>query len=126
MANLKRNMIELVKNPEGVNNGDEPEIEKVWTPGFIALRVSRNAVQLYNELRDEKDTSEFDKFDKMVDFVAHEIYAGKITKDDIYDRMHAPGMEGAGSAKENIEEQIIFAAQGMQTESTKVFLARKN
>ncbi|SFP81055.1 hypothetical protein SAMN05421839_1952, partial [Halolactibacillus halophilus] len=31
MANLKRNMLELVKNPEGVQKGDEPEIEKVWT-----------------------------------------------------------------------------------------------
>lgn len=126
MANLKRNMIELVKNPEGVNNGDEPELEKVWTPGFLSLRVARDATQLYNELVNDEDTSEFDKFDKMVDFVANEIYAGKIKKDDIYDRMHAPGMEGAGSAKENIEEQIIFAAQGMQSESTKVFLERKD
>src|SRR5690625_1850050 len=34
MANLKRNMMELIVNPEEVAEGGEPEIKKYWTPAF--------------------------------------------------------------------------------------------
>ncbi len=37
MANLKRNMIELVGNPEEVLNGGEVEIQRFWTPPFLPL-----------------------------------------------------------------------------------------
>ncbi|WP_096269506.1 phage tail assembly chaperone G [Paucisalibacillus globulus] len=117
MANLKRNMLELVKNPEAIAKGEEPEIEKVWTPAFISLRVARNAIQFINDI--ELEVSESDKFDKLVDFVANEIYAGKITKDDIYNRMHAPG------GKEVLWDQVVFVAQGQQSDETKNFLAKK-
>lgn len=126
MANLKRNMIELVKNPNEVAKGDEPDIEKVWTPAFISLRVARNAIDFYNTLFNDEEMSELDKFDKMVDFVANEVFGGKVTKDDLYDRMHAPGTEEGSSAKEVLEDQIIFAAQGIQSDETKAFLAKKN
>ncbi|APC48297.1 hypothetical protein BME96_09010 [Virgibacillus halodenitrificans] len=118
MANLKRNMLELVKNPEAIVKGEEPEIEKIWTPAFIPLRVARDAIQLYNDI-DVEDMSEFDKFDKIADFVANEIFAGKITKDDIFNRLHAPG------GKNVLMEQIIFIAQGQQSDDTKNFLAKK-
>ncbi|WP_330948898.1 phage tail assembly chaperone G [Virgibacillus sp. MG-45] len=120
MANLKRNMLELVKNPEAAMKGEEAEIEKVWTPAFIPLRVARDAIQLYNEIEVDIEKSESDKFDKIADFVANDIYAGKITKDDIYNRLHAPG------GKDVLMDQLIFVAQGQQSDETKKFLAKKS
>ncbi|GLO64752.1 MULTISPECIES: phage tail assembly chaperone G [Bacteria] len=120
MAELVRNMMELVKNPEEVANGGEVEMEKYWTPAFLPLRVSRDAIQLYNELVEDVDISEIDKFDKMADFVANEIYGGKFTKDDLYERLHGPG------GKEVLEQQLIFVAQGQQSAETKNFQAKKN
>lgn len=120
MANLKRNMIELVKNPEAVMKGEEPEIEKVWTPAFIPLRVARDAIELTHELETDLEMSQSDKFDKLADFVASDVYGGKFTKDDIYNRLHAPG------GMEVLYEQVYFVAQGQQSDSTKNFLAKKN
>ncbi|MCG3418965.1 phage tail assembly chaperone G [Oceanobacillus jordanicus] len=120
MANLKRNMLELIKNPERVAKGDEPEIEKVWTPSFIPLRVARDAIELWHEIDTGSDMSEGDKFDKLADFVANDIYGGKITSDDIYNRLHAPG------GKNVLNQQIIFVAQGQQSDETKNSLARKD
>ena len=120
MANLKRNMIELVKNPEAILKGEEPEIEKVWTPAFISLRVARNALDLYNELEEDVTSPESEKFDKLVDFVANEIYGGKITPNDIYDRLHAPG------GRDALRETLLFVAIGQQSNDTKNFLAKKD
>ena|SRR5690606_30155853 len=119
MANLKRNMLELVKNPEAVLKGEEPEIEKVWTPAFIPLGVARDAIQLYQDMEQDIEMSEVDKFDRLADFVANEVYAGKITKDDIYNRLHAPG------GKDVLYEQLIFVTQGQHSSDTKNFLAKK-
>lgn len=113
-------MLELVTNSEGVIKGDEPEIEKIWTPAFIPLRVARDAIELWNEIDTAAEMSETDKFDKIADFVANEVYAGKITKDDIYNRLHAPG------GQDVLKQQLIFVAQGQQSDDTKNFLAKKN
>ncbi|WP_407270596.1 phage tail assembly chaperone G [Radiobacillus sp. PE A8.2] len=120
MANLKRNMLELVKNPEGVLKGDEPEIEKVWTPAFIPLRVARNAIEVWNQVETDAEMSETDKFDKIADFVANEVFAGKITPNDIYNRLHAPG------GQDVLKQQLIFVAQGQQSDETKNFLAKRD
>lgn len=120
MSNLKRNMIELVKNPEDVLKGGEAEIEKVWTPAFIPLRVARDAIQLSIDLETNIELSEIDKFDKLADFVSNEIYGGKIKKDDIYNRMHAPG------GKDVLYNQLYFVAQGQQSDETKKFLEKKD
>ena len=113
-------MLELVKNPEEVLKGGELEIERVWTPAFIPLRVSRSAIELYNELEENVELSEGKKFDKLADFVANEVFNGKITTDDIYNRLHAPG------GKDVLYDQVIFVAQGQQSDDTKKFLAEKN
>lgn len=113
-------MIELVKNPEAVLRGEEPEIEKVWTPAFISLRVAKSAMELYNEMEEDTITPEGEKFDKLVDFVANDIYAGKITPDDIYDRLHAP------DGKKHLQETLLFVAVGQQSDETKKFLAKKD
>ncbi len=112
-------MLELVKNIEEVNNGGEVELEKHWTPAFIPFRVCRDAVQLFDDLETDGEMSESDKFDKLADFVANEIFAGKITKDDIFERLHAP------DGKQVLYDQVIFVAQGQQSDDTKNFLAKK-
>lgn len=120
MAELVRNMMEFVKNPEEVANGGEVEIERYWTPSFIPFRVSRDAIQLYFDLEEETELNEIDKFDKIAEFVATEIYAGKFTKDDIYERLHGP------NGKAVLEQQLIFVVQGQQSAETKNFQAKKN
>lgn len=119
MANLKRNLIELVKNPEEAIKGEEVEIEKVWTPAFIPLRVARDAIQLIVDLENDTKMSESNKFDKLADFVANEIFIGKFSKDDLYNRLHAPDGKAA------LYDQVIFVAQGQQSDDTKNFLAKK-
>lgn len=120
MANLKRNMIELIKNPEEVNNGAEPEIEKIWTPPFISLDVVYEAMDLMSKTEDEEaDISEREAFDMMLDFVANKIYKDKITEEDLRTRLHAP------DAIETLQDQVLFIAQGQQTDETKKFLEQK-
>lgn len=126
MAKFKRNMIELVKNPEGVIKGDEPEIEKVWTPSFIPFRVTLKANELDTELRKNQELSMTDRIDMLADFVAEQVFAGKITKDDIFDRMHSPGFEGGESAEETLQAQVTFASMGVQTDETKNALSGKS
>lgn len=125
MSKLKKNMITLIKNPEEVNKGGEPEFERVWTVPFISLRVAREGASLIDELYESEELTEDEKLDKMADFVASKLFGGKITKDDLLDRMPAPGMEGHDTALVTIEKQILFAVNGEQTDETKNFLAEK-
>lgn len=119
MANLKRNMIELVSNPQEFAEGGEPEIKKYWTPAFIPFTKVREAMQLAAELEDN-DTSNFsESVDKLADFVTS-VYGDQFTKDDLYNGLHAP------DAISVIQEQVFFIAQGQQSDSTKKFLAKKN
>lgn len=111
-------MIELIKNPEEVAKGGEVDLEKFWTPAFIPFSKVRDAISLQTEL-DDGDLSELDMMDRLADFVAEDIYAKQFAKDDLYNRMHAP------NAIETMQEQIMFVAQGDQSESTKNFLAKK-
>lgn len=119
MANLKRNMIELVKNPEEAAAGAEVEVDRYWTPPFIPFKKIRDAVQLQVELEKE-EMSELEMIDRLADFVANDIYGGQFTKDDIFNRMHAP------DAATELQDQVLFVAQGQQTDSTKKFLEKKN
>ncbi len=120
VAKLKKNMIELVKNPEEVAKGAEVETEKYWTPSFLPLRVTVDAMQLYNDLVNDTKTSEIDKFDRLAEFVANDIYGGRFTKEDLYNRLHGPG------GKDVLHEQLIFVAQGQQSDDTKNYMAKKN
>lgn len=119
MANLKRNMIELVKNPDEVLKGGEVEVEKYWTPAFIPFSVIRDAVQVQTEI-EKGDMTELEMIDKLADFVANNIYAGQFTKDDIYNRLHAP------NGTDELQAQLMFVANGQQSDSTKKFLEKKN
>lgn len=120
MANLKRNMITLVKNPEEVTNGGEPEFEKYWTPAFMPLDVTYEAVDLMGELEKMEERSDFKKvLDLLVDFTANKAYAKQFTVEDLKGRLHAP------NAVETLREQLFFVAQGEQTDETKNFLEKK-
>lgn len=125
MSKLKRNMIELIKNPKEVNEGAEPEVEKVWTVPFISLRTTREAVDLLNEVAGDRETSDDDKNDKIIDFLSDKAFGGKVTKDDFYDRLPGPGFIEGVSAQVVLEEVLYFVASGDQGESTKKFLAEK-
>ena len=124
MANLKRNMIELVKNPEEANKGGEIETERFWTPVHIPLKVMYEALDLSEEMANiesGKSKKSFrDAMDLMMDFIANKAYNGQFTKDDLLNRLHAP------DAINTLQEQIGFIASGETSESTKNFLANKN
>lgn len=119
MANLKRNMIELVKE---VKEG-EIITEKFLTPVFIPFSVVYEAVDLTQEIdnseKEKSASSEKDMIDKLLDFVANKIYNKQFTKEQLFDGLHAP------DAIQTLQEQIVFVAQGRQTDETKKFLAKK-
>src|SRR5699024_8899965 len=126
MAGLKREKIELIKNIDEVNNGAEPEIEKVWTQPFITYGTSIEAVSLLNEITDhENGMSEEDRNDKVIDFLCEKAFGGKITIDDFFNRLPGPGFNDGMSGSEMLRHLLFFVADGEQTDDTKNFLAGK-
>ncbi|WP_026572502.1 phage tail assembly chaperone G [Bacillus sp. UNC438CL73TsuS30] len=120
MANLKRNMIELVKE---VKEG-EIVTKKYLTPVFIPFSVVYEAIDMTEQI-DKSDSnknasSERELIDKLMDFVANKIYKGQFTKEELFNGLHAP------DAIQTLQEQIVFVAQGKQTDETKKFLAKKS
>lgn len=122
MTQLKRNMIELVKNPDEINKGGEPEFEKYWTPAFLPFEVTLEAVDLMaklEELEDEGGEGIKSLFDLLIDFTANKAYGKQFTVNELKERLHAPDALGL------LQSQLIFIAQGQQTDETKKFLAKK-
>jgi hypothetical protein len=115
MANLKRNMIELVKD---VKEG-EIITEKYLTPVFIPLSVVYQAIDLTSDMEKMTSEKETEMIDKLVDFVANDVYKGQFSKEDLINGLHAP------NAIETLQQQILFIARGQQTEETKNYLAKK-
>ncbi|OIK11975.1 hypothetical protein BIV60_17120 [Bacillus sp. MUM 116] len=120
MANLKRNMIELVKE---VKEG-EIITEKYLTPVFIPFSVVYEAMDMTQEIEKSEENksaaSERELIEKLLDFVANKVYNKQFTKEDLFNGLHAP------DAIQTLQEQIIFVAQGRQNDETKKFLAEKN
>ncbi|MFI8495940.1 phage tail assembly chaperone G [Peribacillus butanolivorans] len=119
MANLKRNMIELVKKVK------EGEIEpvKYLTPVFIPFSVVYEAIDMTQEIDKSEEAksaiSEKELIEKLLDFIANKIYNKQFTKEELFNGLHAP------DAIQTLQEQIIFVAQGRQNDETKKFLAKK-
>lgn len=114
MANLKRNMIELVKE---VKEG-EIVTEHYVTPVFLPMSVVYEAIDLSEELSNGQ-AKEKEMIDKLINFVAEKVYKGQFTKDELINGLHAP------DAIQTLQEQILFIAQGQQTNETKEYLAKK-
>lgn len=57
--------------------------------------------------------------DRFIDFIVHDIYKDKFTKQELIDGLHAP------DAVETLQNQIRFVAQGYQTDETKSFYRRR-
>jgi len=117
MAELKRHMIELVKE---VRDG-EIVTEKYLTPVFIPMSVVYEAIDLAGEIEDFNGGAkeEKDLIDKMLAFVADKVYGGQFTKQEIFEGLHAP------DAIRVLQEQILFIARGMQNSDTKKYLKAK-
>jgi len=116
MANLKRNMIEIVKK---VKEG-EIVTEKYLTPVFIPLSVVYQAIDLTADM--EKGTKENERslIDKLIDFVVNDLYKNQFTKEDLLNGLHAPDAMGT------LTEQLLFVARGYQSNETKKYLAKKD
>jgi len=120
MANLKRNMIKLVKNPEEAMKGNEIEYDTFWTSPFIPASVTYEAMDLADDMEKNEDKiSARETVDLLGTFVADKIYGGQFTLEDIKNKFHGPDLVG------KLQEQIVFIAQGQQNDETKNFLAKK-
>lgn len=122
MANLKRNMIELVKNPDEVLKGGEAETEKYWTTPFLPMDVTYEAMDLMDKIMatdKDENASQRDLVDLLVDFTVKKIYGGQFTVKDLKKGLHAP------DAITTLQGQVMFVAQGQQSDETKKFLAKK-
>jgi hypothetical protein len=113
MANLKRNMIEIVKE---IKEG-EIVTEKFLTPVFIPFSIIYEALDMIEEIN--KSKTEKDLLDKMIDFVATRIYNNQFTKEQLFNGLHAP------DASRILYEQILFITQGAQSDDTKKYLTSK-
>lgn len=113
MANLKRNMIELIKE---VKEG-EIVTQKYLTPVFIPFSIIYEALDMIEKIN--KSKKEKDLLDKMIDFVATRIYNNQFTKEELFNGLHAP------DASRILYEQILFITQGAQSDDTKKFLTSK-
>ena len=116
MANLKKNLIVLVKE---VKEG-EILTETYYTPAFIPLSVVYQAIDLSKEMGKVTVDTEKEIIDKMVDFVAKDIYKNQFTKEDLINGLHAP------DAIQTLREQVIFITRGQQTDEVKKLLEKKN
>lgn len=116
MANLKRNMIELVKE---VKEG-EIVTEKYLTPVFIPFSVVYEAIDIVEQMEKEGERSEKEVIEMLLDFVANKIYKGQFTKDELFNGLHAP------DAVNTLRDQVLFIAQGQQSDETKKFLEKKS
>ncbi|CDQ17941.1 hypothetical protein SAMN05192559_104101 [Halobacillus karajensis] len=120
MANLKRQMIELVKE---VKDEGEVVTEKFLTPAFLHFSVVYEAMDLAEEVFESSNNSlkeEKEKIDKALIFIADRLYNKQFTKEELFNGLHGP------NAIATIQEQIIFAANGVQSDETKKFLEKKN
>jgi hypothetical protein len=116
MANLKRNIIELVKE---VKEG-EIITEKYLTPVFIPTSDYYQAIDLNIESQNDEEVKEKELVEKLIDFIANDLYKGQFTKENLENGIHGPELI------ETLSAQLYFAARGFQTEETKKFLAEKN
>lgn len=115
MANLKRSKIELVTE---VKEG-EVVTKTFLTPPFLPMSVVYEGLDVADAI-ENSDLSEREKLEKMAIFTADTLYKGQFTPEELTDGLHGP------EAIEKLQEQLVFATNGYQSDETKNFLAKKN
>lgn len=116
MADLKRNVIELVKE---VKQG-EIVTEKYVTPIFIPLSTVYEALDLISDLRNRKSLDEEKTLiSNLISFVAEKVYGGQFTAEDLKNGLHAP------NTMDELFNQVLFIARGEQTDEAKKYFQTK-
>ncbi|SEQ23733.1 hypothetical protein SAMN05216232_1992 [Virgibacillus subterraneus] len=117
MADLKRNMIELVKD---VKQG-ELITENYLTPLFIPMKMVYEAIDMMEAIEDSAGSAKSEKeiIDKLSIFVVN-LYDKQFTKEELNNGLHGP------EATQKLQQQVLFAARGVQDDDTKKYLAGKN
>lgn len=113
MSNLKKHYLPLYEQ----NANGEWELKPVFTPDFIPFKTVISATKMAAQM--QKDTTgekEIEMLGEMMSFVANDIYQGKITTQDLEEKLYAP------DAIETLKEQIAFVSQGYQTKEAKEFV----
>ena len=116
MANLKKNVIVLVKE---VKEG-EIEAATYYTPAFIPMSVVYQAIDLNQEMLKVTASTEKELINKMIDFVTNDIYKKQFTKEELENGLHAP------DAIQTLRDQVIFITRGQQNDEAKKLLAKKS
>jgi hypothetical protein len=115
MSNLKKHYILFTE----VQENGELNTFPIFTPDFIPFKTVISATKLMGEIQKLEDgEKELQMLEKMIAFVADDIYQGKITREDIENKLHAP------DALETLKEQIAFVSQGYQTKEAKEFVKK--
>ena len=115
MANLKRSKIELVTE---VKEG-EIVTKTFLTPPFLPMSVLYEGLDVAEEV-ENGELSEREKMEKLTIFTADTLYKGQFTTEELVNGLHGP------EAIEILQEQLIFATNGYQSDETKNFLAKKH
>lgn len=114
MANLKRSRINLVTE---VKEGEI--ITKTFlTPPFLPMSIMYEGLDVAESIENDGLT-EREKMEKMTIFVADTLYKGQFTTEELVNGLHGP------EAVDTLQEQLIFATNGYQSDDTKNFLAKK-
>lgn len=123
MANLKRNMIKLVRNPKEAAKGAEIDFETFWTSPYIPASVVYEALDLADMLQDEKKMEkmkEKEVAELLEKFVVNKLYVDQFTSNDLRNKFHGPDY------MKMLQEQVMFISQGQQNDETKNYLAKKS
>lgn len=110
---MKRNFIKLVKDVKD----DKPVFDTYLTPTFIPFRKMYEAVDVQDEIENNKELTEKQQMDIMLDMVV-EIYNKQFTRDQLLDGLHSP------DAGQELMSQIEWVAQGKMNEERKKELAK--
>lgn len=115
MAKTKRNAIEL--NVGYDEEKDKPVTKVYYTSPYLSGRLFRDALSISSELEDSED--EMANLDKLLNFVASDIYSGQFTAEELEE-----GLPPYRIVQE-CQEQVFFVARGEQSESSKKLLEKK-
>lgn len=118
MAEVKRHMIELVKE---VKEG-EVVTEKYITPIHVSLDVHYEALDLLEGFQDMgEDIKKERKWkEQAIIFVSDVLYNGQFTKEELRKGLYGPTVD------EELTAQVMFAARGFQSDASKKYLAKKS